>query len=121
MLIVEPFQRHVAARLLDFFGSSTLWHRRLWTVGLVLMLRELVEASEAVQASGLSSNTLKTLSSAALALMGSDPGVGSAEQRRLLDKCLKTELRYRGLECEVIGQLTQDIEKSYLLRWSTAM
>src|SRR5438132_10634883 len=111
MLSEEPFERHVAARLLDFFGSSTLWHRRLWTVGLVLTLRELNEASEAVQASTLSSNTLKTLSSAALALMGDDPGVGPPQQRRLLDKCLKTELRFRGLECEVLDQLTQEMNR----------
>ena len=33
----------VGARLLDFFGTRTHWHRRLWTIGLVLTLKELLE------------------------------------------------------------------------------
>ncbi len=121
MLTVEVFQRHVAARLLDFFGSNTLWHRRLWTVGLVLTLREVLEASEAVQASSLSAGTLKTLTSSALSLMGTDPGVGTIQQRRLLDRCLKTEMRFRGLDYDVLGQLVDDIDHHYLERWAIAL
>ena len=45
----DQYATHVTARLIDFYGAATPWHRGLWTVGLVLTLRELLEASEAVR------------------------------------------------------------------------
>ena len=45
----QQYDMHVAARLLEFFGASTPWHRNLWTVGLVLTLKELLEVTEAVR------------------------------------------------------------------------
>ena len=121
MLVVDTFQNHTAARLLDFFGSYTLWHRRLWTNGLVLNLQEILEASAAVQSGILSPNSLKTLSSNTLSLMGPDPGVGSTEQRKLLDKSLKTEIRFKGFEYSVIEALTRKISASYLIEWAAVL
>ena len=37
----DEYDTLVGARLLDFFGTRTHWHRRLWTIGLVLTLKEL--------------------------------------------------------------------------------
>jgi len=121
MLNVDPFQQHVAARLLDFFSSVTLWHRRLWSTGLVLTLKELLEASEAVQASVLSEASLKYLSKTASSLMGTDPGVGPVEQRRLLQQYLRTELRFGGIEYLAIKQIVQEINQNYLSRWAIAL
>ena len=121
MLVIDTFQSHTAARLLDFFGTSTPWHRRLWTNGLILNLQEILEASEAVRSGVLTPNNLKTLSSNTLSLMGADPGVGSAEQRKLLDKSLKTEIRFKGLEYRVIEGLTHNIAASYLTKWAAVL
>ena len=45
----DSYDRDVAARLLDFFRSGCPWQRRLWGVGVVLGLQEVLEASNAVQ------------------------------------------------------------------------
>src|SRR5205809_5820626 len=121
MLDVNPFVRHVAARLLDFFNSMTPWHRWLWVTGLVLTLKEILEAAEAVQARALSKPALRELCETAIRLTRLDPGVGSDNQRALLIQCLKTELSLNGYEFLMVRQLTQDIERNYLERWAAGL
>lgn len=43
-MFVNQFDKEVVARLLEFFGDSTPWHRSLWGVGSVLATREVLEA-----------------------------------------------------------------------------
>jgi hypothetical protein len=69
------YDSHVGARLLDFFGSTTPWHRSLWTLGLVLTLNELIEAIGAVRTGILYQNSVEDLSRLAMSLAGIDPGV----------------------------------------------
>jgi len=118
---VDLFQKHVSARLSDFVDRRTPWHRRLWGHGLVLTLKEILEASEAVSVGVLSEAALRYLISTALKLMGPDPGVGPPQQKNLLQQTLKTELRFRGLDYVTLAQLTRDIEENYLNRWAAAL
>lgn len=61
MLSVNPYDQRVASCLLDFFGSGTPWQRRLWAVGTVLGLKEVLEGSEAFQSSVLSQRSFQDL------------------------------------------------------------
>lgn len=115
------YESHVGARLLDFFGSTTPWHRSLWTLGLVLTLNELLEATEAVRRAILRQNSVEDLSRLAMSLAGTDPGAGAAEQRRTLQAALRTELRYQGMDYRVVQQLVADIEPKYLSRWAASL
>ncbi len=121
MLDVNPFDGHVAARLLDFFNSRTPWHRWLWVTGIVLTLKQVLEASEAVQARALTEASLRDLCETAVRLARPDPGVGPTEQKALLIKCLKTEMRFNGFEYLTVQRLTEDIEQNYLNRWAAAL
>ena len=110
----------VAARLLDFFTSSTPWHRALWNPGLALTLRELLEASEAVRAGVLSEDTLKSLGSSCLRLSGPDPGAGDRPRLQVLQQTLQGRLRYDGLDFHTLSTLAAEIEGDYLKRWANA-
>lgn len=118
---VNPPEQHVAARLLDFFGRATPWHRSLWSVGSLLTLKEILEASEAARAGVLSPDALEQLVNAGLKQVGLDPGMGNAEQRRALQEVLKPKLRFEGLDYLVLRQITADLETQYLHRWAAAI
>jgi hypothetical protein len=64
-------------------GAKTPWHRGLWTPGTVLSLKEVLEASEAVQAGVLSDGSLRNLVAGTSALIGPDQALGpiNAEMR----------------------------------------
>ena len=125
MLRVNAFERHVAARLLDFFNSKTPWQRSLWCSGTVLTLKETLEASQAVSAGVLSHGALQNLALQASILAGKDRGVADPNIKRLLQDSLRTEGR-GGLECEgfsyrVIAQVIGDLEHEYLPQWAQAV
>jgi hypothetical protein len=117
----QPHDVHVAARLLEFFGAATPWHRNLWTVGLVLTLKELLEVTEAVRGGVLFQNSVEKLGRSAMALAGRDPGVGDRAQLGVLQGALRSEIRHLGMEYRVVEQLIADIEPKYLARWGAAL
>jgi len=117
----DEFESLVGARLLDFFGTRTHWHRRLWTTGLVLTLKELLEVSSAVRSSVLYQNSVEDLSRSAMALAGRDPGVGGSRQHASLQRALRTDLRFLGMEYRVVEQMTVEIESEYLERWAASL
>jgi hypothetical protein len=117
----QQYDMHVAARLLEFFGASTPWHRNLWTVGLVLTLKELLEVTEAVRGGVLFQNSVESLARSAMALAGRDPGVGGRAQVGVLQGALRSEIRHLGMEYRVVEQLIADIEPKYLARWAAAL
>lgn len=121
MLSADPYEQHVGARLLDFFGAVTPWHRRLWSTGVVLTLRELLEATEAVRAGVLTDASVKYLISSAAPLVGRDKGVGDATQLRVVQQSLRSEMRYGGIEFQKIRQIIEDLEEHYLERWAAAL
>lgn len=103
----RPYDMHVAARLLEFFGAATPWHRTLWTLGLVLTLKELLEATKAVRGGVLYQNSAENLARSAMALAGRDPGVGDRAQRAVLQSALRSEIRHLGMEYRVVEGLGQ--------------
>jgi hypothetical protein len=117
----QQYEMHVAERLLEFFGAATAWHRNLWTVGLVLTLKELLEAAEAVRGGVLFQNSIETLARSAMALAGRDPGAGDCAQLGVLQAALRSEIRHHGMEYRVLEQLIADIEPKYLARWAAAL
>jgi hypothetical protein len=89
----------VAARLQEFFDVRAPWHRRLWATGLILTLREVLEASEMVAAKILYQNSVRALADTAIVLAGTDPavvsddpGVGTPAYKRKLHKLLLSDL-----------------------------
>jgi len=121
MIAVNPYDQRVTAILLDFFGSRTPWQRRLWAVGLTLGLREVLEGCEAFQRGVLSERSLKDLCHTVEVTSGQDPGVGSAEQRRLLQETLRHPPRPEGADFRLLQQVLEGIERTYLERWSKAI
>lgn len=117
----EQYEVHVAARLLDFFGDATPWHRNLWTLGLVLTLKELLEATKAVREAILHERSMQDLARSAMSLAGRDPGVGGPQQLGALQSALRSDLRYLGMDYRVVEQLVADIEPKYLGRWAAVL
>jgi hypothetical protein len=121
MLIVNTFDSLVGARLLEFFDIRAPWHRRLWATGLLLTLREILEASEMVAAKVLFQNSVKSLAETAIVLAGTDPGVGSSPYKKKLHDLLRTDLQFESMEYLELLQLANDIENRYLHSWSGAL
>jgi hypothetical protein len=121
MPFVDPFEKHVVARLLDFFASKTQWQRRLWGSGLVLTLNEVLEASHAVRFGVLSTDTLGDITNTASTLAGNDPGAGAEENRRSLQQALKKTMVPDGVEYSTVKIVIQDLQKNYLRRWKAIL
>jgi len=88
---------------------------------MVLTLREVIEATEAVRAGVLSEASLKHLVSSTTPLTAQDRGVGETPKLKLLQQCLKPEIRYGGIEYHKIKQIIDDLEEHYLERWAAAL
>lgn len=119
MLTVNPYAEHVTARLLDFFGDGTLWQRRLWSVGICLVLREIIEAAEALRAGVLSDAALTHLCDDALRLAKPDPAF------RAHMGTLGAQLREQhkspgpgGHRTSVIEEILSQAEPAYLETWA---
>lgn len=121
MLHVNSYDRHAAACLLDFFGAATPWQRRLWAVGTVIGLREVLEGSEAVQSGVLSPKSFENLCQSIEVTAGTDPGAGSPEERRLLQASLRSCPRPGSADYLVLHELLCQIEERYLDRWRLAL
>jgi hypothetical protein len=119
-LASDPFAEHVVARLLDFFDRRTQWHRRLWVIGNVLALREVVElhADEAV----FPDVRLATRRGLIPNLDG-DVGLGSAAERAKLNELLgdKAKLTARSQAVLQLARLADTAERGYLGRWAAAL
>jgi hypothetical protein len=115
--LADRYDRDVAMRLLDFFRSEAPWQRRLWTIGTVLSLREVLEASAAVQGGVLRESAFQALCHETEVLTGGDPGVGGKSQRHLPQACLKASPRPEGYEWLTVSQLLDEIDHHYLERW----
>lgn len=121
MLVVNPFDTHAAARMLDFFGARTPWQRALWSPGTVLSLKEVLEASQAVQEGILSDASLRNLVEYALTQIGPDPGIGPTQRKQALVKALKSALRADGAEFHQVKIILQSVEAEYLQNWVAAL
>ena len=118
---VNGFEVHVGARLLDFFDSRSPWNRKLWNIGLVLTISEVVEALEGHRVGVLSEQSLRYLLAHAQKAAGTDPGVGSPEERQLLQGALNSRPRPGGLGHHLIVRQQEAIRPFYLARWAEAL
>lgn len=118
---VKADEEVIAARLLEFLAAATPWHRRLWNTGLVLGLREVLEAAEASRAGVLSEDSLKTTASMCVRLAGLDPGTGGEQATRTLQQALTGRLRYDGLDFHTVSHIADGLERHYLHHWAEAI
>ena len=112
---------HIGARLLDFFDPRSPWNRRLWNVGLDLTLREVLEAAEAHHSGDLGDRAVSFLANVAQKLVGTDPGAGTDEEKRLLQGALRAKLRPGGLDYRVVQQQEERVRTGYLSRWANVL
>jgi hypothetical protein len=113
------FSLHVAARMLDFFDEYAHWQRRLWNVGLVLSLREVLEAGEE-QGRSLTPAAVRALAESVSSRANADPGAGTEAQKRAITGYLQRELDADGFAHRAIATALHDIELHYLDRWQEA-
>jgi hypothetical protein len=115
----------VVARLLEFFGPTLHWNRSLWSIGTSLALREVLEASEANRASILGPESLQAAIATSVRLIGRDLGIPDSLrqpiQQALNPSGTKSNLRYDGLDYQVIRQCSAEIDRLYLERWAEAI
>lgn len=115
------YDRHLRARLIDYFALEGLpWPRRLWDIGSLLALEELVEASTWASSRVLSPAAVDWQRHELLKIIGPDIGLGDKELRAELTQLLNKPLpdpspAHRRLR-EVIGHA----RGGYLSRWATA-
>src|SRR6266542_2969030 len=114
------FSLHVASRLRDFFGERTHWQRRLWNVGLVLSIREVLEAAEE-QGKALHPAAVRDLADSVKAKIAVDPGAGTELERKALAAYLGGDLAVGGAAYEGINVALADIEHNYLGRWAAVL
>ena len=114
------FSLHVIARLRDFFDERSHWQRRLWNVGLVLSLREVLEAAEE-QGRALHPAAVANLAASVKALSAADPGAGGELERKALARYLGGDLAVNGADYEGVRVALSDIEVHYLERWAQVL
>lgn len=114
---VYPSDAVVAARATEFFSPNAPWHRALWTVGLPLLISELVEACEAMQAGIIGEPSVKRLASLCRRVAGQDLAV-QGHERSTLNEALRDVPRLNGVAYFTLKQLGERLSRDYLLRWA---
>src|SRR5687768_12472918 len=109
MLSLDPFDQKVAARLEEFWAWFTPWHRRMWNVGSVAAISELLEASES-----LIQGATRALQVEVSRLVGTDVAIGDAATKATLSRLLNDGgLLYRRVEWHQLKELLSIIESGY--------
>ncbi len=114
----------ICSRLRDFFARNGTWHRRLWGIGTVLSLREVLEYAESCL-TGRSPNTegLKFVVDTASREVNRDPGVAhlAAELKRLLQELKFNSTKDLSRHAHArLEQLVQRADGDYCKRWCNA-
>jgi hypothetical protein len=129
MAITDPFGASVSARALDFFDPRRQWQRRVWNVGLVLSLRELVEAPEQRSDGVVTGQSADHLRDAVSRKMESDRSFADASQLGVLRGLLRNprgrdkrySLRAGSVAQRSVRQIANDLDTHYLERWAVAL
>lgn len=116
MLVQDPYDQKLAARLSEYWSWRTPWQRRLWNIGSVAAIKELVEAADA-----LSEKSLVALKTEVGLLVGPDPAIGNRTTKQALGAILKEDLTYGGDGWHQLRQLLPTIEGDYVSRWATLL
>ena len=112
------------SRLKDFFALRTTWHRRLWSIGTVLGLQEVLEYANACITDQVPNTLgLRFVVTTARREVARDPGV--AQLRSELDRVLArldsdSPSRVERSAFDELEHLTRRAEQEYCLRWKDA-
>lgn len=119
---VKRFNEMVSFRVLDFLPRGEApWQRRLWSVGSILTLKEVLEGSEAFRNGVFSKHTFASLRHGAARQVGEDVGLGPPEQRTMLATLLNSELAFEGADYMALRELTELLRIHYLSNWITVL
>jgi hypothetical protein len=117
---VNSSDQVTAARLVELLNPKSPWNRSLWTLNTVLVIQELLEATEAHRAGILGEDSVKRIGSVLKRLAGKDAGVSEIEKREL-NAAVNGIPTHDGLAYHTIKQLGDLINASYLKRWAAAL
>jgi hypothetical protein len=110
---------YVITRLQDYWGRRTPWQRRLWNLGTVALLQEVLEASAMHREGQFHERTVTDLAASARKQVGRDLGMGPGPVRTEIQNALsvvnKDSAATRRLEL-----LSADRSPSYLDEWRVA-
>ncbi|HKT82542.1 MAG TPA: hypothetical protein VJQ84_01760 [Solirubrobacterales bacterium] len=111
----------VVNRIAELVDPGVRWQRSLWNTGLVLSLKEIVEASDAVGAGALNPASVKWLADSAKGRVTKDPGAGSAIEQKAIATLLTRDLSSGGANYLELLNWIAAIEDAYLERWIAAV
>lgn len=111
----------VLSRLGDFFAHRRPWHRRLWNIGTLLALREVLEYADACLTEAVhSTEGLRFVVGAVRREVGRDPGVAPLAAE--IDTCLErlgvpSQSKIPVAARDELDHLTRRVEADYLDNW----
>lgn len=112
----------VLARMAEFFGRGSSWHRRLWTVGTPLVLREVSEYATGTRHGLMKAEGLDYVCNAAARQVMRDPGLDFAARRDVIIATLKRQGPKGGLlepsEAAAFDEHIRRCDDRYLDRWA---
>jgi hypothetical protein len=121
MAASNNFTEATVNRTAELVDPGVRWQRSLWNTGLVLSLKEIIEASDAVGAGALSGASVKWLADSARGRVARDPGAGSATERKAIATLLTRDLSSGGANYLELLNWIAAIEGAYLARWTVAV
>jgi hypothetical protein len=110
---------YIAARLRDFWGRRTPWQRRLWGIGTVGLVEEVLEAAAFQRAGHFHERTVADLAESARRQIRRDPGLGSPPVRGKFDQLMKVVAKDGGAMRE-LQALLHDRAPHYFACWRSA-
>ncbi len=111
---------YIVARLRDFWGRRTPWQRRLWGIGTVGLVEEVLEAAAFQRAGHFHERTVADLAESARHQIRRDPGLGSPKVRGKFDELMKYVAKDSGAMRE-LQALLYDRKPHYLACWRSAV
>ncbi|MFF0775817.1 hypothetical protein ACFYUK_43495 [Nonomuraea wenchangensis] len=119
--MLDGNKRHhcTVKRMLDFAAAGTPWHRRLWRLGTMLELSELLEAVSARALGALAESSVKYLGDVLARRIQRDPGMGSPAERGQLIKHVNRTMQAAGHDWTALQVLLQEGRPGYLSRWAS--
>ncbi|MET3425590.1 hypothetical protein BJ973_004802 [Actinoplanes tereljensis] len=107
--------------MIDFFTLEGMpWPRRLWDIGSLLALEELLEASIWARQRVLSPAAVDWQRHELLKVIGPDIGLGSKELRAELTSLLSKPLPYPSTAHRRLQDIVDHAREGYLSRWASA-
>lgn len=116
MLVGSDDDILLSRRILDFLAVQAPWQRRLWRLGPVLILLELLEAHDACAHGVLHEKAVQFLTGEARARLREDPGIG--DHASPLQACLSKDLGPDGAGAGELTLLVASLASKYLDRWA---